>query len=85
MRNELWAAMSFAATILFGLLALLALFVAGLALGNHAIVACALLACGAAYLSQLLATFRKDALALVLQFVALALWLGGFLTLPGVL
>ena len=71
-------ALSFLATIGFGLLALAGLLLAGLWSGLPQVVACALLAAGAAYLAQMVATHAQDsrraAAAVVLQLVSLWVW-----------
>ena len=83
MRDELWAAMSFAATILFGLLALAGLLLLGLMAGDAYVVRCALAASALAYLAQMCGTFRKDVLGAWLQLAALSLWALGFIHARG--
>lgn len=77
---------SFFATIAFSVLVLLALFLAALWWGHGGALTCALLAMGAAYLSQSFATnavvVPKLALpALALQLASALLWVIGFLLL----
>ena len=76
---------SFRASILFSLLALFALLLSALWFGAHAGVLCALLAIGAAYLSQGFGTWATgrpalQRIALGLQLASALLWVFGFLS-----
>ncbi len=82
MKDETFLSLSFAATILYGLLALGGLLFACLWVGATTGAVCALLAIGSAYLSQDFATaglavsaLRKPAVAL--QFLSCGLFLAG--------
>lgn len=75
---------SFAATIAYGLLALAGLLVAGLVMGDKAVVVCALLATGAAYLAQAIYTGTEGPLAFIggaFQGVSCLCWFAGLLFL----
>lgn len=86
MKDETFLSLSFAATIAYGLLALAGLLAAALVLGSQSAVVFALLAVGAAYLSQSLATVSlavawAGAWARYLQLASGALFLFGLAAL----
>lgn len=72
---------SFSATIAFGILALAALVGASALRGDLGALVLALLACGASYAAQLLATHRRDVVAWGLTIVAALLWAAGLAVL----
>lgn len=86
MKDETFLALSFSATIVFGMLAMVGLLVAALVLGERGAALCALYALGAAYLSQAFATRSLDvpvlgAYAVLLQVISVLIFLVGLLCL----
>lgn len=86
MKDETFLPLSFAATILYGLLALAGLLFAAVVAGNPEARNCALLGIGAAYVCQTLATFEPGYPKLhvpvqVTQALSAGLWVLGVLFL----
>src|SRR3546814_11342011 len=76
---------SFAATIAYGWLSLALLVIAALWMGSPYAVMCGLLACGAAYIAQLIYTQPEGIwevrIGAAFQILSLALWLTGLFLL----